>query len=294
MKSIAGKITYSMKGPRDPEKGSADCSSTVNWAVKKATGVDIGNSTVAQYTNPNLSTVWYDNGKYASEIPAGTQPNDLLFFARPNSAFTEGRTDRVGHVEIYQGDGKMIGHGSGYGPKEQNVPLGSKGYLVKVARVKQAGANSGIIRNYQQLANVSGGSSGILINSRVGSRNYMTPTNFMGYSGGDSALAYETTNMLNGAKERIKRSNGIDPKLVAQLLEAITKLLNGISDNTAPVKSIYELLKVKMATGGDSGLGNNSSKPTVINNNKIVTGGDSEVDEGISTLVGVLAELAKG
>ena len=43
-----GKIQYSQSGPRNPDKGSADCSSTVQWAIKKAGGPDIGGNTGAQ------------------------------------------------------------------------------------------------------------------------------------------------------------------------------------------------------------------------------------------------------
>jgi cell wall-associated NlpC family hydrolase len=82
MKGILGKIQYSMTGPRDPEQGSADCSSTVQWAVKKATGLDIGSTTGIQYNSPNLTPVWYDNGNFLQSYPGNLQPNDVIFFQR--------------------------------------------------------------------------------------------------------------------------------------------------------------------------------------------------------------------
>ncbi len=37
-KRFVGKVPYSMTGPRDPERGTADCSSFVYWAVVRGGG----------------------------------------------------------------------------------------------------------------------------------------------------------------------------------------------------------------------------------------------------------------
>ena len=136
MRSILGQIEYDMQGPRDPDQGSADCSSTVRWAIKKAGGPDIGSYTLSQLDSPNLNTVWDGNGAYAPDISESLKPNDVIFFSRPNSSFTEGRKYRVGHVGLYSGEGKFIDHSSGMGPREKTLSFGQSGKIVKVGRIK--------------------------------------------------------------------------------------------------------------------------------------------------------------
>ena len=236
LKSIQGKVQYSMSGARDPEKGSADCSSTVQWAIKKATGIDIGGSTPAQYDNANLKTVWYGNGSVANNLPSNIQPNDVLFFSR-NKDYTVGRKDRVGHVEIYAGDGKMIGIGSGMGPTLKNVPLGmgSSGGLIKVARVSAGG--SGLIDNSASgsrllLLNNANRNINQFVDDRVVYRN-----NYKGgrLSAGESAIPVTST------VTQKTNTTGIS-KDTAALLKVIISLIENIVSNTNNINNIYTVL----------------------------------------------------
>lgn len=145
MENILGKIDYSRKGPRNPDQGSADCSSTVNWAIRKAGGPDIGGDTGSQYTNRKLKTVWYNKGKIPKKIPDGLARNDVLFFSRPDSDYTEGRKDRVGHVGLYMGNGKYIDHGSGMGPKIKDFNTETSKFI-KASRVKGMTRSVGIAK----------------------------------------------------------------------------------------------------------------------------------------------------
>ena len=130
MEDILGKIEYSQKGPRNPDQGSADCSSTVNWAIKKAGGPDIGGYSGAQYNSKKLKTIWYNKGKIPKKIPDGLARNDVLFFSRDTSY-----PDGVGHVGLYMGDGKYIDHGSGMGPKIKDFNTETSKFI-KASRVK--------------------------------------------------------------------------------------------------------------------------------------------------------------
>ena len=126
MKSIEGKLSYSMSGPRDPDQGSADCSSTVNWAYNKVLGTNIGGTTLALMKTGNMSTIDMSNLPETGGTGSGPDlsklmPGDIVLLSRPTSSFTSGRPFRVGHVEMYMGDGKTIGHGSGNGPKVRNI-----------------------------------------------------------------------------------------------------------------------------------------------------------------------------
>lgn len=305
MKSILGKISYSMSGPRDPEKGSADCSSTVRWAIKKAGGPDIGSSTVAQLDSSSLSPVWDGNGSYAtSSVESAMKPNDVIFFSRPNSSFSAGRKYRVGHVGLYEGNGKYIDHGSGMGPKEKDLKFGTDGKIVRVSRIKNAGANSGIY-SYDDLALAAGGSSGLLMSSRAGSNKpgvvamrdsrtgRLVPVRV---AGGDSDIASMTTSMLNTVRTNVSnqsKSGTVSEELVAQLLQSITNILNSIADNTAPVAKIYNALTAYISAGA----GTKSMDTVKVNKTpktQNASNGSQDVDSNIRALAGVLAELAKG
>lgn len=106
MKSIEGKIAYSMTGPRDPDQGSADCSSTVQWAYKNVTGKDIGSWTGAQ--EQSSETTFVDQPHMSREFDESKlQLGDILLYGQNAGS----------HVEMYAGNGKVIGHGGpGNGP----------------------------------------------------------------------------------------------------------------------------------------------------------------------------------
>ena len=106
MKSIEGTIAYSQSGTRNPDDGSADCSSTVQWAYKNVLGVDPGSWTGAQRTDSDTYTP-FEGGVTESTVSL-LQPGDLLL--------------KNGHVEMYAGDRKMIGHGGpGLGPTTKDL-----------------------------------------------------------------------------------------------------------------------------------------------------------------------------
>lgn len=126
MKSIEGTLAYSMNGPRDPDQGSADCSSTVNWAYSKVLGDTIGSTTLGIMQSGKMSTIDMSDMPESGGTGSGPNlnrlmPGDLVLLSRPTSDFTSGRPFRVGHVEMYMGDGKTIGHGSNNGPKVRDI-----------------------------------------------------------------------------------------------------------------------------------------------------------------------------
>ena len=310
---IQGKLSYSMKGPRDPEKGSADCSSTVNWAYKKVTGKDIGNSTDAIINNANTEVIDLANnmdvnsGGSNSSGPTESKlmPGDILLYSRPNSGYSAGRKYRVGHVEMYVGNGNRIGHGGGKGPKVTPLTKDSKHYIEarRLKGITAAGAGSGLVPiSYDDICNNAGGSSGILLSSRVGSRNNMVASKQYKIarrpSGGDSNIAASTTSMLTNIKNSVasKGSAGqISTDTVNKLITSITNLLQSIANNTADISAIYNVLKTYVSGGGSS-----NKQPVVVKKSipapkpTTTSSGSDEVDSNIVSLVSVLADIAKG
>lgn len=116
-----GKRTYFFGYPDNQpgnttQKGYSDCSSAVRAAIKAATGIDIGSNTSAQINNRNKKgqIVHQTDGYYPDE--SKLLLGDCLYFKGNKSHPLD-----VGHVEMYIGDGKCCGHGSGTGPKVRNM-----------------------------------------------------------------------------------------------------------------------------------------------------------------------------
>lgn len=105
----------------DP-KGYGDCSSTMYTTYKKIVGINIGAYSSSQAQNKLGIIVDVARSEYPDE--KNLLPGDLIFFnyekGKLNSSNWGTWKDRylhIGHVEMYIGDGKTIGHPSGIGPR---------------------------------------------------------------------------------------------------------------------------------------------------------------------------------
>lgn len=110
--------------------GWSDCSSFVRWCYLQVLGQDIGGNTAAQIVNKTLEVVDTSGGKYPSEVKL--LPGDLLYYKGTDKS----RPYQVGYVELFIGNGKLLGHGSGVGPTIKNLKTYStnrynsgKGYI---------------------------------------------------------------------------------------------------------------------------------------------------------------------
>lgn len=94
------------------QKGFSDCSSAVRKAILEATGIDIGSNTSAQINNRKTK------GKVVHETTGYYPDKNVLKLG--DCLYFKGNTSHpldVGHVEMYIGNGKLCGHGSGTGPR---------------------------------------------------------------------------------------------------------------------------------------------------------------------------------
>lgn len=125
--SWVGRFQYSQgPGRLDPVKsGYGDCSSTIWYAYQQVTSMDIGTWTGAQVGKGRLVA----SGSDALPLEQ-MQPADLVFFnwGDYNPSFD--------HVELYIGDGRLCGHGSGQGPtiKENANAYASRAHDWQVRR----------------------------------------------------------------------------------------------------------------------------------------------------------------
>lgn len=287
--SRVGKNQYT-QGPNRTkvDQGYSDCSSFAQWVYKQALGIDPGGYTGAQIKSPILTTVDSGTTPNKDRLEAG----DLLFF-RSNT--NNGRYKNVGHVEIYDGNGNVIGHGSGVGPKVRN--------LDQYVKSRESYGGPYIeARRYTDIANASGGSSGLLLRANPGAKLYGKTTTLSipknkrvakQFTGAGTNMVAETKNMLNTLKSDVTargKSGSISADLVEKLLQAIIGILNTISNNTGSVDKIYQLLSDYLGKGNTPSSSSSSRTSNISNNNQIM----GEVDVNIRSLVGTLAAIAKG
>ena len=112
------KNIYSQKVPNRTmiENGYGDCSGTMLYWYKKLFGIDIGINTEAQLKSGAGRRI---NVSVICGVPDESALNkgDLLYFRGGDDSRTEG----VGHVEMYIGNGEIFGHGSGVGGTVKNM-----------------------------------------------------------------------------------------------------------------------------------------------------------------------------
>ena len=115
----------------DEPTGWGDCSSTVREGLKKVPDVDVGVNIAAKLVSKKGVDVDIGNGAaYPDE--SKLKLGDCLYFKRTDTS----RPFSVGHVEMYIGNGQLLGHGSGAGPTVKKLKTyckarhtGGKGYI---------------------------------------------------------------------------------------------------------------------------------------------------------------------
>ena len=124
LRSRQGTLGYSQTTEQDPDLQSTNpkyssCAATVGWAYKNVIGGDFKTNKMSagsytQSQDPRFTTV-YKSGITESGTGTGSidesvlQPGDVLYYRRNSSP----RKYKIGHTEMYIGDGKRIGHGGG-------------------------------------------------------------------------------------------------------------------------------------------------------------------------------------
>ena len=220
MRDMLGKLQYSTKN-RDPEKGGGDCSSTVAWALTKA-GIPVTSDSRWQYmnnttpyTHPSWQNVlWYDNGRplgKGKDIPVALQPNDVIFYSHGGSNYP----DHVDHVEMYNGNGEIIGNGGGVGTRTRPVTA-MQDQIIKIARPINSASGSGL--DLSDLRPTGRRESTITTNGKIYSISEYRRQRAAGASNLDT-----TTN-------------------TALILKTMLTFIEALVTNTKDIKSIYELL----------------------------------------------------
>lgn len=126
MRSLKGRNTYSQasgkRGKVFATPGYGDCSSTVNAVMQRVLGYGIGSRTTNQIRNTQKRrAIKLDIPIGPAGVPDVSQmlPGDCLYFA--GNSESRRAYYYVGHVEMYVGNGKLMGHGSGRGPTVKSL-----------------------------------------------------------------------------------------------------------------------------------------------------------------------------
>ena len=127
---MQGTIKYSME-QRDIDKGIGDCSTFTKWAMKKYFGIDIGNNCDMQLGGSRGTVVDYSGAGISGETSGARGPNmavlkpgDLIYYSSSRRPWNAGRPFRIAHVEMYIGNGKVIGQTTTKGKGKGSDPKG--------------------------------------------------------------------------------------------------------------------------------------------------------------------------
>lgn len=108
--------------PGEKARGFSDCSAFTRWVLKQAMGIDIGGNTSAQILNRRRGElIEKAAASQTSPTEALMEPGDCIYFKGCAS-----HAWSVGHVEMYLGGGKCVGHGGGTGPTVKTLKTYSR------------------------------------------------------------------------------------------------------------------------------------------------------------------------
>ena len=270
MKQYEGQIQYSWgpgtkyDGPtRDPSqeingKRYGDCSSTVQWVYKSVLGADPGPNTYSQETDSDTYTV----GKGTSD-ESKLQLGDLLL--------------KNGHVEMYYGDGRMIGHGGGSNGKTPGPTIKDLGsnppYTIARRWVGfKGGSGSGLTSYTPQSKTAITGSKSNKLYSRKwtvggsGSGIANTANNDIDTSAFELATTTSTaTPASRGSSRMVSAKSKASSDSMDKLIQIIIGLLSQVVNNTSAIKDISTLL-IKLIDLKSSSSGLSESEKNAIGN----------------------------
>lgn len=233
MYAIQGRLKYAQgnskyPGSRNPEDGSGDCSSTVQWAYKKILGVDPGGWTGDQRTNTSTFTV--RSGPDAAKDESWLQLGDLLL--------------KNGHVEMYAGNNTMIGHGGGKdgqtpGPTIKKLDQSGKYDLVRRwVGFKGDNAASGSGLAYDNALHYVSGQGSDLPSIPYGIE--PNKTSIDQYNS-NTTITSAMPKYSNTTKSNNQQTSTMSNDIIV-LIKTIVEMLKSVVTNTAHLNDIVKLL----------------------------------------------------
>ena len=264
MYSVQGRLKYAQNtakypGSRNPEDGSGDCSSTVEWAYQNIVKQSPGGNTRDQRTNPNTFTV--RSGPDAVKDESWLQLGDLLL--------------KDGHVEMYAGNNKMIGHGGGnngtkLGPTVKSLDKSGEYDLVRRwIGFMNDGTTEEVVSNKFNMHTEAAMGSGLPYSNAL----HYISDNGRGSESSPLTIPFATDKVSNtqynsNMPTYAARSNVATPKSsttstsnnMMELVKSIITLLVQIVTNTDQLNNIVKLLGQYITAVGESNSSSTSDK----------------------------------
>lgn len=296
--SAVGEIGTTEKGNNNTKYGAFTgaqnqpwCASFVDWNMSQAAG---GKENAQKVMRGPLyaavSGLW-DNFKKAGAMTNTPEPGDIVIYK--NGSSHTGLVETVNGNKITTIEGNTSG-GSGF--SRNGGMVARKEFDFTNKSDGKAKHLTGFGRpNWDVL---SGGSSGLPLTGFAGGasgtkKSTLKPVKMTASTPVKAKMAASATAKLTslGGQATAAMQNGmITVDVFVTFINAITKLLQAISDNTAPVEKIYKLLNANMGNAAKK-----SAKASAASSStKKETSKKDEVDQSIESLVGVLADIAKG
>lgn len=298
------------------DKGWGDCSSTVQWAYKKALNINPGGDTGSQYVDGDGRDI---PGKLGTPPPEDQlRPGDLLYYNRGTH-----KPDGVGHVEMYMGNNKIMGHNDGMGPTEKEYSTYGRNKFLKARRFipeSQSGTNQATIApaNQPQIpkinldpnaihafenmpraaTNAAASGSGLKVPSGYftgGKRGSYSSNDVIKFVGSGSGLTRSQKLVLGDVSRKLKRSTGgaagVDSSSMALLFQQAIMVLQNISNNTGRINSIIELLSSYFNTKLSIKDQNNSNGSVAVIQQKSTGEEDAALKQIMSQLQAIAGEV---
>ena len=332
-KAMVGTEAYSQ--PNRDVPGFSDCSKWASTMYKNYLGVNIGGDTYTEMSNLNnkkvpgfnfvdYTTGFRDIGK-TEEVLSKLQPGDLLFFRNKGFRTQEAnagksRNGDVSHVEMYLGDGKIIGQNSSGPTKIINGKEYGTGPTIKDLRGSTMYSTSLFGDNHSKTGTTnkydrylaaaryvtpSGGGSALrsfkrkLNNYGITYKpRYRRSSGMYGGASGvldEDYMIKDTTKMLNNLQSTIVargKAGEMSDDTVTQLLMVIVEVLRLIATNTTPVNQIYSKLGElgSMVTSKSS----STSTTNTAKKGRYIPSSGFTPNSALQSLVNGLASFAKG
>lgn len=250
--SRKGKNQYTQSSNRTKVgEGYSDCSSFVEWCYKKAIGFDPGGWTGAQIENPKMVKV--DTAKNKKANKKNLELGDLLFYRGSLSNNAD-----IGHVEMYIGDGKILGHGSGQGPTEKSLSeynsyranhYGPYAYAMRYKNIAKANVKSGKGNDVEDKPISKYGVFKDTINNSTNKENKTTiKREITNTISRDAAYSKE---FISGPTSGMGTTNNTN-----KLIETVIEILMTIADNTDKLNTIVSILNDKLGIDVSKELNN--------------------------------------
>lgn len=287
MQKMFGWMGYSQDTRNDFKPGGwSDCSATVQHAIKTSIGVDPGGDTGAQIVSKNGRTVDVGTGNGPNEN--NLRPGDLLLYKRAKSE----KPKKVGHVEMYMGDGKRAGHGGSKASPYGLDPTGEHGKGPFVSDL--AGDRERYIEarrftnNGDILTDGVGAGSGIIdfTDRRKYSHNDITRIPVSR----EIRKVTSRINSIGGDSELLSTNN-------QELLKIMTEYLHIIAQNTTAntnIRTIVEILQSIMNIIPDKAT-MTQAQPVVINtgSSNQEQSNDTKIEMEMKSIIDKLQQLAQ-